>query len=201
MSPLENMFDPIMQTFLTPRSTVKSGEDGAKRVEKGNEEMDMDEDGVLKDVSPLDVKNTTKVVDEREMSGFVKIFKHHGLTGMNDLPTVRVAIMLCSSRGVSHGDYSLKPKWDRRRVPLASSDLPPQQGPTALQPRLPQSARASSRSRHHRYRSIFPQLRHLRWPLERRGRSLWLRSSYISVLMLYTRTVRTLQIRRSLPCL
>jgi NET1-associated nuclear protein 1 (U3 small nucleolar RNA-associated protein 17) len=85
MSPLETMFDSIMQTFLTPRSTVKSGEDGAKQVEKDDEEMDVDEDPVPEDDSPLIVKNTTRVVDEREMDEFVKIFKQYGVTGMYHL--------------------------------------------------------------------------------------------------------------------
>ena len=85
MPPLETMFDSIMQTFLTPRSTVKSGEDGAKQAEKDGDEMDVDEDPVSEDDSPLIVKNTTRVVDEREMDEFVKIFKHYGLTGMYDL--------------------------------------------------------------------------------------------------------------------
>ena len=77
------MFDLVIQTLLMIRSTVKSGED--EQVEKDDEETDVDEDGVLEDVSPLIVKTTTKVVDEREMDEFVKIFKHQGLTGMNDL--------------------------------------------------------------------------------------------------------------------
>jgi len=34
MPPLENMLDSIMQTFLTPRSTVESGGDGAKKADK-----------------------------------------------------------------------------------------------------------------------------------------------------------------------
>jgi len=54
------MFDSIMRTFLTPRSAVKSGEDGAEQVEKDDEEMDVDEGGVLEDASPLIVKNTTR---------------------------------------------------------------------------------------------------------------------------------------------
>jgi len=83
MPPLETVFDSIMQTFLTPRSTVESGEGGAKQAD--DEEMDVDEDGVLEDDSPLIVKNTTRVVDGREMDEFVKIFKHYGLAGTNDL--------------------------------------------------------------------------------------------------------------------
>lgn len=42
--------------------------------------MDVDEDGVLEDDSPLIVKNAMRVVDE-----FVKIFKHYEPTGMNGL--------------------------------------------------------------------------------------------------------------------
>jgi len=84
MPPLETVFDSIMQTFLTPRSTVKSGGDDVKQVEKDDEGMDVDEDAVLEDDSPFVVKNTTRVVDEREMDEFVKIFKRYGLTGMND---------------------------------------------------------------------------------------------------------------------
>jgi len=80
--PLETMFDSIMQTFLMPRSTVKSGEDDGRRVEKDDEEMDVDEDPVLEDEAPLIVKSTTRVVDEREMHEFVEIFKHYGLTGV-----------------------------------------------------------------------------------------------------------------------
>jgi len=37
------------------------------------------------DDPPLIVKNTARVVDGREMDEFVKIFKHHGLTGTSDL--------------------------------------------------------------------------------------------------------------------
>ena len=85
MPPLETMFDSIMQTFLTPRLTAKSSEDGAKQVEKDDEEMDVDEDPVPEDDSPFIVKNTTRVVDEREMYEFVNIFKHYGLAGMYDL--------------------------------------------------------------------------------------------------------------------
>jgi len=75
--------------------------------------MGVDEDGVLEDDSLLIVKNTTKVVDKREMDGFVKIFKHHGPTGISLPPTVRVMIRLCSSRGASHGDFSCKPEQDK----------------------------------------------------------------------------------------
>ena len=85
MPPLETMFDSIMQTFLTPRSTVKGSEDDAKQVEKDDEEMDVDENPVPEDDAPLIVKNTTRVVDEREMYEFVEIFKRYGLTGMCDL--------------------------------------------------------------------------------------------------------------------
>ena len=85
MPPLETIFDSIMQTFLTPRSTAESGEHGAKQAEKDDEEMNVDEDGVLEDDSPLIVKNTTRVVDGREMDEFVKIFKHYGLAGMSYL--------------------------------------------------------------------------------------------------------------------
>ena len=82
MPPLGTMFDSIMQTFLTPRSTVKSGGDGAKQVERDDEVMDVDEDPVPEDGAPFIVKNTTRVVDEREMHEFVEIFKHYGLMGM-----------------------------------------------------------------------------------------------------------------------
>ena len=85
MPPLETVFDSIMQTFLTQRSTAESGEHGAKQAEKDDEEMNVDEDGVLEDDSPLIVKNTTRVVDGREMDEFVKIFKHYGLAGMSYL--------------------------------------------------------------------------------------------------------------------
>lgn len=73
---LETVFDSIMQTFPTSRSTVKSGEDCAEQVGEG----ELDEDGVLEDDSPLIVKNAMRVVDE-----FVKIFKHYEPTGMNGL--------------------------------------------------------------------------------------------------------------------
>jgi NET1-associated nuclear protein 1 (U3 small nucleolar RNA-associated protein 17) len=82
MPPLETMFDSIMQTFLTPRSTVESGGDDAKQAERDGEEMDVDEDPVPENDAPLIVKNTTRVVDEREMHEFVEIFKHYGLTGV-----------------------------------------------------------------------------------------------------------------------
>ena len=82
MPPLETMFDSIMRTFLTPRSTVKSGENDGRRVEKDGEEMDVDEDPVPEDDAPLIVKSATRVVDEREMHEFVEIFKHYGLTGV-----------------------------------------------------------------------------------------------------------------------
>ena len=82
---LETVFDSIMQTFLTPRSTVESSEDGTKQVEKDDEEMDVDEDPVPEDDPPFIVRNTTRVVDEREMYEFVNIFKHYGLAGMYDL--------------------------------------------------------------------------------------------------------------------
>ena len=85
MPPLETMFDSIMQTFLTPRSAVKSGEDGTKQVEKDDEEMDVDEDLAPEGDAPLIVENTTRIVDEREMHEFVKIFKHYGLTGKYNL--------------------------------------------------------------------------------------------------------------------
>ena len=114
MPPLETMFDSIMQTFLTPRSTVKSDEDGAKQVGKDDEEMDVDEDPVPNDDSPLIVKNTMRVVDKREMDEFVKIFKHYGLTGTISLsPTIQAILRLCSSRGLSHGDFSRKLKRDK----------------------------------------------------------------------------------------
>ena len=77
MPPLETMFDSIMQTFLTPRPTVKKGEGDDKQV-GDDEEMDVDEDPVPEDGAPLIVKNTTRVVDEREMHEFVEIFKRYG---------------------------------------------------------------------------------------------------------------------------
>ena len=40
---------------------------------------------MLEDDSPLIVKNAMRVVDEREMDEFVKIFRHYELTGMNGL--------------------------------------------------------------------------------------------------------------------
>lgn len=85
MPPLETMFDSIMQTFLTPRSIVKSGENDGKRIERDDEEMDVDEEPVPGDEAPLIVKNTARVVDEREMHEFVEIFKHYGLTGVYNL--------------------------------------------------------------------------------------------------------------------
>jgi NET1-associated nuclear protein 1 (U3 small nucleolar RNA-associated protein 17) len=85
MPSLETFFDSVMQTFLRSQPAVKSGEDDAKRVEGDDEEMDVDEDPILETDSPLIVKNTTRVVDEREMHEFVEIFKHYGLTGMHDL--------------------------------------------------------------------------------------------------------------------
>jgi len=77
MPPLGTMFDSIMQTFLTPRSPVKGGEDD----EKDDEVMDVDEDPVPEGDAPFIVKNPTRVVDEREMHEFVEIFKHYGLIG------------------------------------------------------------------------------------------------------------------------
>lgn len=82
MPPLGTMFDSIMQTFLTLRSTAKGGEDDTKQVEKDDEVMDVDEDPVLEGEAPFIVENTTRVVDEREMHEFVEIFKHYGLIGM-----------------------------------------------------------------------------------------------------------------------
>jgi len=82
MPPLETMFGSIMQTFLTPRSIVKSGENDGERIEGDDEEMDVDEEPAPGNEIPLIVKNTTRVVDEREMYEFVEIFKHHGLAGV-----------------------------------------------------------------------------------------------------------------------
>lgn len=81
MPPLETMFDSIMQTFLTPRSTVENGEGHEKRAEKDDEEMDVEEYPVPEEDAPFITKNTTRVVDEREMYEFVEIFKQHGFTG------------------------------------------------------------------------------------------------------------------------
>lgn len=85
MPSLETVFDSVMQTFLRSQPAAKSGEGGAKQVERDDEEMDVDEDPGLETDSPLIVRNTTRVVDEREMHEFVEIFKHYGLTGMYDL--------------------------------------------------------------------------------------------------------------------
>ena len=85
MPSLETVFDSVMQTFLRPQPAAKSGEDGAKQVERDDEEMDIDEDPIPETDSPFIVKNTTRVVDEREMHEFVEIFKQYGLTGMCDL--------------------------------------------------------------------------------------------------------------------
>jgi len=85
MPSLENIFDSMTQTFLTSRSAVKSGGDGVEQVEKDDEEMDVDEGGALEGASPLIVKNTTRILDYREMDESVKIFKHHELAGTNDL--------------------------------------------------------------------------------------------------------------------
>lgn len=82
MLPLGAMFDSIMQTFLAPRSIAKNGEDDTKQAEGGDEVMDMDEDPVPEGHAPFIVKDTTRVVDEREMHEFVEIFKHYGLIGV-----------------------------------------------------------------------------------------------------------------------
>jgi len=81
MPPLGTMFDSIMRTFLTPRSTVEGGEDDTKQAEKDDEVMDVDEDPVPEGDAPFIVENTTRVVDEREMHEFVEIFKQYGLIG------------------------------------------------------------------------------------------------------------------------
>ena len=85
MPSLETVFDSVMETFLKPQPAVKSDEDGAKKVVRDDEEMDVDDNPIPEVDSPLIVKNTTRVVDEREMHEFVEIFKHYGLTGMYDL--------------------------------------------------------------------------------------------------------------------
>ena len=90
MPPLGTMFDSIMQTLLTPRPTGKS-EDDAKQVEKDDEVMDVDEDPVPEDDAPLIVKNTIRVVDEREMHEFVEIFKQYGLTGAYGFDDIQLA--------------------------------------------------------------------------------------------------------------
>lgn len=90
MPPLSTMFDSIMQTFLTPRSTVEGGEEGTKQADKDDEVMDVDEDLVPEGDAPFIVKNTTRVVDEREMHEFVEIFKQYGLICMWP-PLTRVA--------------------------------------------------------------------------------------------------------------
>jgi len=96
---LGTMFDSVIKIFLTPWSTVKSGKD--EQLDKGDEGTDVDEDKVLEDASPLIVKNTMKAADKREMDGFAKIFKHHGLTGMNDLSAsncasdAKIVLQLC----------------------------------------------------------------------------------------------------------
>jgi NET1-associated nuclear protein 1 (U3 small nucleolar RNA-associated protein 17) len=81
MPPLETMFDSIMQTFLTPRSTTEDDEGRGKQVEKDDEEMDVDEDPAAEEDAPLIVKDTARVVGEREMHEFVDIFKQYGLRG------------------------------------------------------------------------------------------------------------------------
>jgi len=107
MPPLGTMFDSIMQTFLTPRSTVKSGEADTKRAEKDDELMDVDEDPVLEGDVPFIVGNTTRVVDEREMHEFVEIFKHYGLVGMFYPDQFSQAVLRShSSCGVSQSDFS-----------------------------------------------------------------------------------------------
>lgn len=85
MPPLETMFDSIMQTFLMPRSTIKGSEDSTEQVRRDDEVMDVDEDLVPEDDAPLIARNTTRVVDEREMYEFVEIFKQYGLTGVCNL--------------------------------------------------------------------------------------------------------------------
>jgi len=79
MPPLETIFDSIMQTFVRPRSAVEHGEGDLMRIERDDEEMDVDEDPVPEDSAPFIVKDTTRVVDEREMHEFVEIFKRYGL--------------------------------------------------------------------------------------------------------------------------
>ena len=81
MPPLETIFDSVMQTFLTPRSTFETGEDHDKQPEKDDEGMDVDEDPSPEDNSPVIAKNTTRIVDEREMHEFVEIFKQYGQVG------------------------------------------------------------------------------------------------------------------------
>lgn len=100
MPPLGTMFDSIMQTFLTPRSAVENGD--IKEAERDEEVMDVDEDPVPENDAPFIAKNTTRVVDEREMHEFVEIFKQYGLTGMCEPPLAgSVVLKLYSSRAVS----------------------------------------------------------------------------------------------------
>jgi NET1-associated nuclear protein 1 (U3 small nucleolar RNA-associated protein 17) len=79
--PLETVFDSIMQTFLTPRSTTESDEGHGQQAKKDGEEMDLDEDPVTEEAAPLIVKNTTRVADEREIHEFVELFNQYGLIG------------------------------------------------------------------------------------------------------------------------
>jgi len=87
MPPLETMFDSIMQKFLTPRSNVENSQGPERQAEKDDEEMDVDVYPVPEEDGPLIVKNTTRVVDEREMYEFVKIFKQYGFTAADSCKT------------------------------------------------------------------------------------------------------------------
>jgi len=76
--PLESLFEPLMSSFLHPRTeeiAVPNGDDPE------NEDVGMDVDEVGGNEGPFLVESRPeRIVDAQEMNDFVELFKHYGLT-------------------------------------------------------------------------------------------------------------------------
>lgn len=77
MPPLGTLFDPLMDEFLTPRTSA----DGTLKPDVENDADEQDGDVEMEGVEPPIVvgNRLERVVDHHEMTAMIELFKHHGL--------------------------------------------------------------------------------------------------------------------------
>jgi len=80
--PLSALFDPLMEDFLTPRSSVNKAEEAMDHEpEVGDDEMDVDAEG---DDGPIIVGNRLeRIVDRGETDAMVQLFIKHAINTNN----------------------------------------------------------------------------------------------------------------------
>lgn len=82
MPPIESLFDDLMSDFVKPRPVeTEAAYDGEEGKEEEEEDAGMDVD--VESEKPVVVaERTERVVDMREMNGFIELFRQHAIKGV-----------------------------------------------------------------------------------------------------------------------